>query len=68
MSTSDKGKGMVVMTLKMYDEITKRHTTGDAEVGWDELKKAQRTATAHARSLACIFQVGDSSGERNKRG
>ena len=50
-STSDKGKGVVVMPLSMYEKVTLRHTEKDKVVTWDHLKETQKIITSHARAL-----------------
>ena len=42
MSPADKGKGMVVMSVIMYEEIVSRHARKDEEVTWTDLEKAQK--------------------------
>ena len=66
MSCSDKGKGIVVMPLTMYEEVTRRHTAKDKEVSWGDLKRIQREVTSHARCLARVFNLGGEEGPRNK--
>merc|ERR1712112_64656 len=65
-SCSDKGKGIVVMPLTMYEEVTRRHTAKDKEIAWGDLKKIQREVTSHARCLDRIFNLGGEEGPRNK--
>ena len=40
-STSDKGKRVVVMPLEMYEKVTERHTTKDKIVDWNHLRDSQ---------------------------
>ena len=65
-SCSDKGKGIVVMPLELYETVTKRHTEGDEEIDWRKLKEIQKHVTAHARSLARVFNLGKGEGDRNR--
>ena len=65
-SCSDKGKGVVVMPLTMYEEVTRGHTCKDREIDWVELKRIQWEVTAHARCLARVFNLGGEEGPRNK--
>ena len=57
-SCSDKGKGVVVMPLPMYEKVTRKHTEGDRRIDWRELRETQKEVTAHARCLAKIFNLG----------
>lgn len=65
-SPSDKGKGLVVMALDMYHQMSVVHTEGDREVGWRELEESQREIRAHARALARIVNLGAEGGNRNQ--
>ena len=38
-SPSDKGKGIVIMPIEMYEMMAREHIGKDIEVGWDELKR-----------------------------
>ena len=64
-SASDKGKGVVVMPLGMYERITWKHTEKDSPVTWQELRETQRKVTYHARALVRIFRLGMDEGGRN---
>ena len=57
-SASDKGKGIVVMPLSMYETVTRKHTEKDSPVTWKELRETQRKVLYHARALARIFRLG----------
>ena len=46
MSCSDKGKGIVVMPLAMFEEVTRRHTVKDQRISWMELGGIQKEVTA----------------------
>ena len=65
-STSDKGKGVVVMPLSMYKELTRKHIENDKKVDWPFLKETQKTITSHSRALSRIFNIGEALGPRNK--
>ena len=39
-SPSDKGKGMVVMSLEMYSKLVEVHTSKDREVSWSQIEEA----------------------------
>ena len=41
-SPSNKGKGVVVMSLSMYEGMVLTHTKGDLEVTTKELEESQR--------------------------
>ena len=43
---ADKGKGLVVMPVDMYENMIVKHTEKDKEVKWKELEEAQRTVTS----------------------
>ena len=64
---SDKGKGVVVMTIDMYHEMSKVNTVGDREVTWSELQETQRMLRGHSRALARIVILGRGPGKRNIR-
>ena len=63
---SDKGKGIVVMDLDTYLEMSVVHTEGDKEINWPELEDSQRELRAHSRALANIFNLGEGLGTRNQ--
>ena len=65
-SSSDKGKRVVVMPLEMYEKVTERHTTKDKIVDWNHLRESQKTITSHARALAKVFRIGAALGPRNQ--
>ena len=64
-SPSDKGKGVVVMSLDIYAQLVEAHTSKDKEVKWEDLEEAQKVVRSHSRSLERIWNVGENEGERN---
>ena len=65
-SPADKGSSIVVMPLQMYFDMVETHTRKDLEVTWRTLGLAQKLVRSQARSLAKIFRLGASRGERNQ--
>ena len=62
---SDKGKGIIVITMDMYKTMGFDHTARDKEIGWDEMRLAQREMNANSRALVRIFWVGEAQGDKN---
>ena len=65
-SPADKGKSVVVMPQDLYYRMVQSHTAKDEIVPWRRLDLAQKLVRSQARSLAKIFQLGASKGERNQ--
>ena len=63
---SDKGKGIVVMPLPMYQKMVRSHTSKDKMVSWDNLEEAQKQIRSNARALNKIFKIGINNGDRNQ--
>ena len=62
---SDKGKGIVVISMDMYKTMGFDHMARDKEIGWDEMRLTQREMNANSRALVRIFGVGEAQGEKN---
>ena len=65
-SLADTEKSVVVMPMVLYQQMTATHTSKDEEVTWSRLEEAQKLVRSHTRSLARIFKLGSSKGERNE--
>ena len=65
-SPSDKGKGLVVMSVDMYHRMCIVHTEADKKVEWRELEECQKEVRSHARALARMVKLGESAGGRNR--
>ena len=63
---SDKGKGIVVMTVDMYDKMSVTHTRDDTKVDWKTLQATQRELRGHSRALARIVRLGADQGNKNR--
>ena len=64
-TSTDKSGKLVVMPLKMYEEMGKVHTNKDREIHEYEVKRIQQELNKHARLILKIFGVGDQHGGRN---
>ena len=63
---SDKGKGMVVMSLELYHQMSVVHTLGDQEITWKDLEDIQKEVRGHSRALAKIVRLGDNGSNLNQ--
>ena len=63
---SDKGKGVCVMSVEMYDKMSIVHTEGDTEVDWKTLQATQRELRGHSRAMARIVNLGAGQGNKNR--
>ena len=66
-NSSDKGKRLVVSTLKSYEEQGKVHTSKDKETNLKEVLLMQRKLTSHSRALCNAFGAGKNHGDRNSQ-
>ena len=57
MSTDKSGK-LAVMDRECYEQAGLSHVGQDVEVGWDELKGAQREINGHVSMLIKVFRIG----------
>ena len=63
---NDKGKGIVVMDMEVYQAMSIVYAKGDKEIEWAKLEEFQRELRAHSRALANIFNLGEGLGDRNQ--
>ena len=55
---TDKTGLFAVMSRETYLECGLKHTKGDTEVGWEELKTAQSELNGHTAMMIKIFDIG----------
>ena len=61
---SDKGKGICVVHIDLYQRMGEDHTAQDEEIGWDQIRKCQAILNGNNRSLNRIFRIGEAGGSR----
>ena len=49
---------MAVLSRKMYLESGMIHTRNDKEVGWEEVRDAQKELNGHVAMLIKVFKIG----------
>ena len=57
---TDKTGNFAIMERALYDKAGLSHVKGDVEVGWEDLKSAQRELNGHVSMLIKIFRIGSS--------
>ena len=56
---TDKTGNFAIMDRTSYETAGLSHVRGDIEVGWNELKAAQRELNGHAAMLIKVFKIGN---------
>ena len=64
-NTTDKSGRLCINTMQSYVEQGRKHVGNDRKITWEEVVVIQRRATAHARVVVKIFNVGEDWGEKN---
>ena len=62
LSLVDKGKGAVIIPLRMNSEMVYRHTEQNQEVNWKDLELPQKEVRSHAGALSRVFGLGGDIG------
>ena len=55
---TDKSGNLAVLSRKMYVESGMVHTRNDKEVGWEEVRDAQKELNGHVAMLIKVFRIG----------
>ena len=55
---TDKTGRLAVMSSHTYKEAGLKHTRGDKEVTWEEIKESQKELNGHVSMMVKIFRVG----------
>ena len=56
--STDKSGKLAVMDRESYEQAGLSHVGLDVEVGWEDLKVAQREINGHVSMLVKVFRIG----------